>query len=114
MAEQKRVCGKKVKNTGGTKAQLLYKKCTCIYCNSTLGCKSSLNRHFVSCPSLKNLLENSPQSVSETDVEIRNKQLELLQRIKDGKKKTLCSFCLEVICAKDMQKHLISVHNFPK
>ena len=107
-AEQKKQHGKV------RKAQLTYTKCTCIYCNSQLGCKSSLNRHYASCAALKHLLDNSPQSVNETDVGIRKRQLELIERIKEGNKKTLCSFCLEVMSAKKLQSHLTSVHNFPK
>ena len=101
------------KKARGGRAQLLYTKCICSYCNSTLACRSSLNRHLVSCATLKHLLEHLPQSINESDVKIRNKQLELLQRIKDRKKKVFstCSLCLDVINEKDMKIHLMKAHS---
>lgn len=94
-----------------------YTKCSCVYCNVMLSCKSSLNRHLASCSALKHLLEVSPQSVSLTDVLTRKHQLELVEKIKAAKKEnatfTTCSFCSDVIDKKSMKLHLSKVHNFP-
>lgn len=63
--------------------QMLLGLLSCPFCGRFVSAKSSLNRHYASCKSLKEILTNEPEKISSAIIDERRRQLEIIENNKE-------------------------------